>query len=146
TITAVVQIDSERRLDLHFFFLDLADHPCAAMTNNAPLNATVAQGVGYFQDDYLGELQDLLQGPTGAASGLGLTFGTPTYEDITDHHAVDGLDPASAGSLLALGKYATGINVFFVRSLSPIGLQAFGPNPGPAGLGRTRQSHIIISP
>src|SRR4029079_641716 len=73
TITAVVQIDSERRLDLHFFFLDLADHPCAAMTNNAPLNATVAQGVGYFQDDYLGELQDLLQGPTGAASGLGLT-------------------------------------------------------------------------
>jgi hypothetical protein len=139
TVTAVVQIDSGRILDLHFFFLDLADHPCAARTNNAPLNAMVAQGAPYFQDDYLGGLEDLV-----TRAGLSLDHDKMTYENITNHPELDGLDVASAGSLLALGRYPTGINIFFVRSLSPIGLQAFGPNPGPAGLGRTSQSGIII--
>ena len=34
--------------------------------------------------------------------------------------------------------------MFFVRTLSPIGLQAVGPNPGPAGLAGTRRSGIVI--
>ncbi|HEY7626278.1 MAG TPA: phosphoenolpyruvate carboxykinase (GTP), partial [Ilumatobacteraceae bacterium] len=47
---------------------------------------------------------------------------------------VDGLDIADADKLLALGHHDQGVNIFFVRTLSPVGLQAFGPNPGPAGL------------
>ena len=46
--------------------------------------------------------------------------------------------------VLKLGKYATGINVFFVRSLSPAGIQAYAPNPGPAGVAGSRQSGIVI--
>jgi hypothetical protein len=34
--------------------------------------------------------------------------------------------------------------VFFVRTLSPVGLQAISPNPGPAGLANTRQSGVVI--
>jgi hypothetical protein len=136
-VTAVVQFDASGTLDLHFFFLDLTDHPCAAMTNNAPLDARTAQASAFFQDDYLGGLRDV-------ATRAGLSLGTLTYEDIKDHPELDGIDLADAGALLALGKYATGINVFFVRTLSPVGLQAFGPNPGPAGLAGTSQSGIIV--
>jgi hypothetical protein len=34
--------------------------------------------------------------------------------------------------------------VFFVRTLSPVGLQAIGPAPGPAGLAGTRGSGVVI--
>jgi hypothetical protein len=136
-VTAVVRLDAGAILDLHFFFLDLDEHPCAAMTNNAALDASTAPTAAFFQKDYLGELRAVFKGAE-------LTLGSPTYEDIGDHPELDGLDLADAGSLLALGKYPTGINVFFVRSLSPVGLQAIGPNPGPAGLGGTRQSGIVI--
>ena len=40
--------------------------------------------------------------------------------------------------------YSGGVNVFFVRTLSPVGLEAFGPNPGPAGLGGTAESGVVI--
>jgi hypothetical protein len=137
-VTAVVQLSPGRILDLHFFFLDLADHPCAAMTNNAALDASAAQAATFFQEDYLGELGTVFD-------AADVMLGTTSYEDITGHPELDGLDIADAGSLFRLGKPATGINVFFVRSLSPIGLAAFGPNPGPAGLGSTTQSGIVIA-
>jgi len=136
-VTAVVQLGSSGILDLHFFFLALDDHPCAAMTGGATLSAATAQSAAFFQDDYLGELRRVIE-------VAGLSLGEPTYETITDHPELDGLDIADAGSLFALGKYPDGINVFFVRSLSPAGVQAFGPNPGPAGVAGTRQSGIVI--
>jgi hypothetical protein len=136
-VTAVVQLAIGNILDLHFFFLDLTGHPCAAMTNNAALDAGAAQAAAFFQQDYLGELRAVFD-------AADLLLGTTSYEDIADHPELDGLDIADAGSLLRLGKYATGINVFFVRSLSPVGLQAFGPNPGPAGIGGSAQSGIVI--
>jgi hypothetical protein len=136
-VTAVVQLAAGSILDLHFFFLDLADHPCAAKTNSATLDASAAENAGYFQQDYLGELRTVFD-------SAGLVIGTTSYQNILDHPELDGLDVANAGSLLRLGTFATGINVFFVRSLSPVGLQAFGPNPGPAGLGGTAQSGIVI--
>ena len=137
-VTAVVQLGSSGTLDLHFFFLALDDHPCAAMTDGATLSAGTAQSAAYFQDDYLGELRRVI-------GSAGLSLGEPTYDTILDHPELDGLDLADAGSLFALGRFATGVNVFFVRSLSPAGVQAFGPNPGPAGLGGTRQSGIVIA-
>ncbi|HEU4730077.1 MAG TPA: hypothetical protein VFT22_19400 [Kofleriaceae bacterium] len=138
-VNAVIQLSPNGVfLDLHFFFLDLSDHPCTTMLGEPALDQATAQEASFFQADYLGELHAVFQRAQ-------IELLNKTYEDIKDHPELDGLDLADVGSLLKLGKYPTGINVFFVRSLSPIGVQAFSPNPGPAGLGGTRQSGIVIS-
>jgi len=143
-MTAVLKLDAGNVLDLHFYFLDLTDHPCRSAFP-AGLDATKAQEQGFFKGDtsgnpsFLSELRAVLA-KGGIALGTGLT-----YTDLPDHHDLDGLDISNASSLFALGEYSSGINVFFVRSLSPVGLQALGPNPGPAGLAKTRQSGIVIS-
>jgi hypothetical protein len=140
-VTAVVQLNPERamRLDLHFFFLGLEDHPCQAMMDGVTLSASTSKAP-FFQNQYIGEMNTLL-----FKAGNKITIATRTYEDIPDHPELDGLDIANVGDLLQLGKYSTGINIFFVRSLSPVGLQAYGPNPGPAGIAGTRQSGIVIA-
>jgi hypothetical protein len=138
-VTAVVQLNPERRmlLDLHFFFLDLTDHPCGGVSDDVTLSASTAENSASFRG-FLGELRTLF-------FGADINIDHITYDDILDHWELDSLDVADAGNLLRLGKFANGINVFFVRSLSPIGIQAFGPNPGPAGLAGTRQSGIAIA-
>lgn len=136
-VTAVVNMDAGVFLDLHFHFLNLGDHPCQAAFGNQKLDASSAAASTYFQGDYLGELRTII-------AGGGLALGVTTFDNIADHADLDGLDVVNAGSLLALGTHDTGIDVFFVRTLSPAGLQAFGPNPGPAGLAGTKQSGIVI--
>jgi hypothetical protein len=135
--TAVIKLDSSVILDLHFYFLNFDDHPCA-QAFGPTLNAELAQAASFFQHDFLGQLRSIfLHG--------GIELGTLTYEDVRTHPELDGLDVADAPALLALGSHATGINVFFVRTLSPVGLQAYGPNPGPAGLAGTANSGIVVS-
>jgi hypothetical protein len=136
TMTAVVKLDSGVILDLHFHFLDLTDHPCA-QAFAGKLDAAVAEDAEFFQSTFMTQLRTIF------AQG-GIALGETTYEDIKDHPDLDGLDIVNASSLAALGKHATGINVFFVRTLSPVGLQGIGPNPGPAGLANTRQSGIVV--
>jgi hypothetical protein len=136
-VTAVVRIGSGGSLDLHLHFLDLGDHPCRAAFKNTRLDAASAANEDFFKQDFLGRLNTIF-------TTASIAIGTVTYDDITDHPDLDGLDVANAGALLSLGKYDTGINVFFVRSISPVGLQGFGPGPGPAGLARTRGSGIIV--
>lgn len=133
-VKALVRMSSGTLLDLHFFFLDLEDHACL---DGLPLNAQVAPSTPQFKE-YTAEIHSIF-------SQVKLTTVPATYEDITNRPELDGLDLARVGELLTLGKYATGINVFFVRSLSPLGLQAYGPNPGPAGFANTPQSGIVIS-
>ena len=137
-ITALLRLDTGVHLELHMFFLDLSDHPCQAMIGSAPLNAATAPSLDGFQAEYLYELRNIFHDSA-------LTIDTTSFEDVKDHPTLDGLDLANVGDLLKLGKYATGINVFFVRSLSPAGIQGYAPNPGPAGLAGTRQSGIVIS-
>ncbi|TMQ03546.1 MAG: hypothetical protein E6J91_46590 [Deltaproteobacteria bacterium] len=137
-VRAVVQIGTGDTLQLHFFFLDLADHACAAMTDGATLDASAAQSAAFFQDRFVSTLRSVF-------GRIGILVDTTSYDDIPDRPDLDGLDLADVGSLLSLGRYATGINVFFVRSLSPIGVQAFAPNPGPAGVGSTPQSGIVVA-
>ncbi|CAN5644879.1 hypothetical protein BH11MYX1_BH11MYX1_28850 [soil metagenome] len=146
-VTAVIKLDASVILDLHFYFLNFEDHPCASAFGTAgTINAVVANSSTFFQNDFLGKLRQVF------AHG-GVALGTLSYEDccVDDggvkqaHPDLDGLDISNAAALLALGKHAVGVNVFFVRSLAPIGLQAFGPNPGPAGLAGTSQSGVIIS-
>jgi hypothetical protein len=136
-VTAVVRLGAMSTLDLHFHFLDLADHPCEAAFDNGRLDRTSAQAEASFQNDFLGNLRSIFK-----ESGS-LTVGEVTYDDIS-RPDLDGLEVANAGALLQLGGYARGVNVFFVRNLSPVGIQAFGPNPGPAGLAGTARSGIVI--
>lgn len=137
SVTAVAKIGDSVVLDLHFYFLDTDDHPCAAAFGPT-LDAQVAQTASFFQNDFLGQLRSVF------ASG-GVVLGDTTYEEVRDHPELDGLDVADAPALFSLGAHATGVNVFFVRTLSPVGLQAFGPNPGPAGLAGTRGSGVAIA-
>lgn len=136
-VTAIIKMDTAVLLDLHFYFLDLDDHPCEVAFGGHTLDASAAKTATFFQSEYLGQLREIF-------GGAGPSIGTTTYEDVTQHPDLDGLTIADAGSVLALGAHDVGINVFFVRTLSPVGLQAFGPNPGPAGLAGTRQSGIIV--
>jgi hypothetical protein len=142
-VTAVVRlgkIGDGTTLELHFFFLDLGEHPCAAMTENKTLDADLARRTdGFFQTTYLGELRKIF------SDAAGIAIDDASYENITDRHALDGLDLSDVGSLLSLGRYAKGINVFFVRSLSPIGTEVIGPSPGPVGLAGTPESGIAIA-
>ena len=135
--TAVLRLDDGVQLDLHFFFMDLTEHPCQAAIGQSTLSAEVAAVMPTFQNDFLGELKHLF-----ANASIGIN--DASYADILDHPSLDGLDLSHVGELLQLGTYATGINVFFVRSLSPAGVQAYAPNPGPAGLGGTQGSGIVI--
>jgi hypothetical protein len=135
-VTAVVKVDDAAILDLHFYFLNLDDHPCGDKFGGK-LDATTAQSSTYFEH-YLTEIKNIL------GTAVYFELGNVSFKDLRQHPDLDGLDVENAPSLLSLGEHATGINVFFVRTLSPIGLQAAGPNPGPAGLARTRRSGIII--
>jgi len=139
--TAVAKLDQNVSLDLHFFFLNLDDHPCAAAFDGGTLDATSAVA-GSFKSRFQNTLSSYL-----AKSDVAL--GSVTYQDLKDHPDLDGPSLANVNDLLKLGTYSVGINVFFVRSMSPAGVQAFGPNPGPAGLASTDdvslQSGIIIS-
>ncbi len=136
-MTAVVKLDHGATLDLHLHFLNFQDHPCSAQFGGGALTAQLAQSAAFFQTDFLGTLRTVL-------AHVGLNLGTVDYDDILDHPELDGLDVSNAGQLLALGSHTTGLDVFFVRTLSPIGLEAFGPNPGPGGLPGTAQSGIVI--
>jgi hypothetical protein len=137
-MTAVAKLDTSVILDLHFYFLDLDDHPCAAQFDGGTLDAAAAVTHSFFQSSFLGELRTVF------AHG-GIALGTLTYEDLRNLPDFDGLDLANAGELLKHGAHATGVNVFFVRSISPAGVFAYGPNPGPAGLAGTPQSGVIVA-
>jgi hypothetical protein len=135
--TAVIKLDSSVILDLHFYFLNFDEHPCSD-SFNGKLDASAASTQSFFQSDFLGMLRSVLTGDGGVA------LGTITYEDLRNHPELDGLDVANAPALLALGAHDDGVNVFFVRSLSPVGLQAYAPTPGPASLAGTRGSGVVI--
>lgn len=136
SMTAVIKLGSSRTLDLHFYFLNLDEHPCSAAFGGK-LDAATAQSAPFFREQFLASLSTIFAPAVSIGSNI-------TYEDLRNHPDLDGLDIDNATSLLALGKHSTGINVFFVRTLSPVGLQAIGPNPGPAGLGGTRLSGVVI--
>lgn len=136
-ITSVIRLDGAVRLNLHFYFLDLTEHPCREATLNQTLNGQTAAEASFFQSDYLEPLRQIF-------SPTGISFGEITYEDITNRPELDGLDVKDVGALLTLGTHADGVNIFFVRTMSPVGIQGFAPGPGPS-LAGTRQSGIVVS-
>jgi hypothetical protein len=136
-VTVLIKVDSAATLDLHFYFLDLSDHPCSGSFDVTTLNAASASTSNQFQTQFLDSLFAIL-GPAHIVAG------NITYEDALGHPDLDAIDVSNAANLLALGGNSTGVNVMVVRSLSPAGIEVFGPNPGPATLVNTPQSGIAI--
>jgi hypothetical protein len=124
-------------LQLHFHFLDLTDHPCAAdRFGGKVLSAETARTMPGFQA-FDNELRNIFAGP--------LALGSYTFDDIEDAPQLDNVTSENVVELLKQGKYSDGINVFLVRGISPVGVVAMGPSPGTAGVKGTRASGVVIS-
>lgn len=131
------KLDGSAVLDLHFHFLDLAEHPCAASFDEARLDAASAQASPHFQS-YVVAL-----GRTFATAGI--TLGEITYEDIAGRDDLDAVEQGQAGKLFALANHETGINVFFVRAIAPAGVQAVvAGTPGPPRTPGSRASGLAL--
>ncbi len=134
-------------LDVHFYFLDLDDHPCAFDSDfdqvdetGRVLDAAKAQSSQRFLVDYLDTLAGIF-----ATAGIFLDRQTATYTDILDRPNLDGLDANRLGDLLELSQFEGGVSIFFVRTISPAGLQGLvGGPPGPPGIPGTRSSGVAI--
>jgi hypothetical protein len=139
-VDVVYKLDDGVRLDLHLYFLALADHPCA----DAFAGVTSAEGAREsttFQNVFLREL-DLVF----ARAGIVLDRSAATYQDILDRPDLDGLDATRLGELLTRADQPGGVHVFFVRTIAPAGLQGLvGGPPAPPGREGTRASGVAIA-
>ncbi|KAB2898067.1 MAG: hypothetical protein F9K40_11875 [Kofleriaceae bacterium] len=123
-------------LDLHFYFTDLDDHPCADSIG-AVLDAAGARDSAAFQTEFVAELRALLS--------RAFATGATTYEDVVDHPELAGLVRERAGELFELNTHDHGVAIFFVRSIAPAGMQIIvGGTPG-APLPGTRGSGVAVS-
>ncbi|MBK9035161.1 MAG: hypothetical protein IPL61_28505 [Myxococcales bacterium] len=123
-------------LDLHFHFADLTDHPC--LSAEQVLDADHAPTDPDFQNVYLAQLREIF-------APANITIGAITYEPTNAPIELAGLVERRAGELFATSSYPTGVSVFFVRTLSPAGLEAtVGGTPG-APLPATRASGIAVA-
>ena len=133
-VEVLYKLDDAMNLDLHFYFLNLEDHPC-----ESGLDAEAAMAMPAFQD-YVEQLSSIF-------ADAGITTGEITYEDILDRPDLDGLatDDADLGSLASLADERPGLHVFFVRSLDPVGIQALATGvPGPPLVGNTPASAVAV--
>jgi len=137
--TVIAKLDPGTILDVHFYFLDLAQHPCAAAFDGGLLDASSAPQSQQFQQKFVGNLRNIL-------GRAGIVLGTMTYDDLANHADLDGLDAADVGALLSLSTRPGGVNVFFVRTLSPAGMLAqIARTPGVPGLPGTAASGVAVS-
>ena len=136
-LRVLYKIDTSATLDLHFAFLDLADHPCAEAFDVGRLDAAAAQQSQAFRD-YLAQVSEVF-------ASAGVHLGEVTYRDITDRDDLDGIEQDRAGDLFSLATEETGVTVFFVRSIAPAGVQAVvGGTPGPPLTAGSRGSGVAI--
>jgi hypothetical protein len=127
-VKVTAKLDDGRLLDLHFYFLNLDDHPCSPAVGGL-LDASTAQTSPLFQDDYLVQLRSLF-------AMAGVTVGKVTYTDLRNHADLDGVRLSTARELLSLSTLDPGISVFFARSITPAGILAFaGGTPGDSSAG-----------
>jgi hypothetical protein len=138
TVRVVEKLGQGVALDLHFYFADLTDHPCAAQLGPlATGGAAAAPTMAAFQEEYLAEIRSIL--------APALAIGTTTYENVPDHPELAGLETTRAGELFALNKHQKGVAVFLVRTISPAGVQVVvGGTPG-SPLPETRSSGVAVS-
>lgn len=130
-VTLVYKLDTAGTLDLNFYFLDANDHPCYVLDSNT------AQHSNDFQVQYLDRLRSIFSGV--------MAIGDVTYQDVS-RPDLDGIDESHLPQLIELSTTDSGVNVFFVRTISPPGIQALaGGRPGPPNTAGTTASGIAIS-
>jgi len=130
-------------LDLHFYFRDLVDHPCAAAIGG-DLSAATAPLLAGFKNQFLPELARIFESAS-------IRIGEVTYTDLDgprpqdQRHEYDVLEASQAPSLFAQATARTGVSIFFVRSIEPEGNQLLtGGTPG-APLPGTGASGIAVA-
>lgn len=132
------KLDSAAALDLHFHFLDLDDHPCAGFFEHGALDAQIAASSAQFQS-FVGEIDGIM-------APAGVRLGAVSYDDIAGRGDLDAIGRERLGDLLALSSEPTGVHVFLVRSMTPVGVQALvGGQPGPPRTAGTRASGVAVS-
>lgn len=136
-VTVVYKLAPATTLDLHFHFLDFAEHPCADASG---LDAQTAQASLSFQGSYLDELRAIF-------AGADIAIGNITYRDISSSVRPDlqGLRAQDLPRLARLSTEASGLHIFFTRSITPVGIQALAAGrPGPPARPGTRASGIAV--
>jgi hypothetical protein len=114
TVWATIKLDDGDLLDLRFVFLDLDDHACQAAMGG-PLDALRAEEAPF--QDYLTSLGQLL-----ARAGIDLR--QSSFIDLRDRPEFDSLTAAELPQLLAAGPAGPALNIYFVRTIEPIGTAA----------------------
>lgn len=136
-VTVAHQTVDARTLDLSFYFLDLREHACLPGYDQLGRKPPAE-----FETVYLNELRRILD-------DAGLTVGNIRYEhllDATGRSDLDSLREENLSDLLRLSNSSGGLDIFFVRSISPAGIQVLsGGNPGPPGLSGTGASGIAVA-
>lgn len=143
-LRVVEKLGTAARLDVHFYFLDLGDHPCEE-TIGADLSATSARALSGFQQEYLGEIGRVFQ-------AANINLGEVTYDDISGlagdasgRPELDVLAASQAPELFRIPTRPGGVSVFFVRAVEPDGQQLVtGGTPG-APMPGTGASGIAIA-
>lgn len=137
-VRVIYKLDPGADLDLHVYFLNMADHPCAGAFDAGRLDSFAAPESPRFIAflDRLGEIFD----------DAGVSLDEITYHDIHDRPDLDGLSKDRLGDLLELSQATSGVNLFIVRSISPPGVQALiGGTPAPPATPGTRASGVAIA-
>jgi len=130
-VSLIYKLDTAGTLDLNFYFLDTNDHPCHVVT------AESAKTTSDFQVQYLERLRSIFSGV--------LAIGDVTYQDVS-RPDLNSIDAERLPRLNELSTTDSGVNIFFVRSISPPGIQALaGGTPGPPNIAGTSASGIAIS-
>lgn len=128
-IKAMAKLDGSV-LDVHFYFLDLSDHPCTGTFGTLNAAAAAISNTS-FQDDYIAKIRLYF-------ARAGISLGAVTFDDLPGHPDLDGLDSTMLPDLLSLSTRPGGVSVFLVRTISPVGLQALvgsDKNPGDPSVG-----------
>lgn len=122
-------------LNVNLYFLDLTGHGCAG----AEITAARAESSPLIQDE-------LLNAWRGVFAGAGIALGSISYHDIVGRPDLDVLAEDEVEDLLGLSERGgPALDVFFVRSMVPIGVLArTGGIPGPPAHG-TAHSGVVLS-
>jgi len=138
-VTLFYKFSESRILDLHFYFLDLTDHPCESSFDVPTLSAGTADESKNFQDIYRAEIKQIF-------SQANIVIGNVDYEDI-DRADLDGIvSTQDLNDLFRLAHNTEGLAIFLVRSLSPDGVQTLGTSiPGPPRTPGTASSGVAVS-
>lgn len=134
-VKIVFKVDDSATLDLHFVFLDLDEHPCRSAWGGGALDASTAPDAPAWRT-HVAELGSIF----GAA---GLTIGAITYRDL-ERADLDALDRTRVGELFSLATEPTGITVFVVRGLGPVGVQGLAGHPAPPRTPGTPASGVVV--